>query len=93
MRRITITLTDEEYADLERRAEQERRTPREMAAYLVSRPQPLIRADWTYRPQSFIPYTGITSGGDSISQCQFCGQSGSHNCGVTFGYSGGRFVN
>lgn len=52
MRRITITLTDEEYAALERQAEQDRRTPREMAAYLVTHSQksPTIWPDWTYRP-------------------------------------------
>ena len=38
MKRITIVLTDKEYGDLERLALQERRTPREMAAYFVTRP-------------------------------------------------------
>jgi hypothetical protein len=34
-KRLTITLTDEEYGDLERLALQERRSEREMAAYLI----------------------------------------------------------
>jgi hypothetical protein len=51
MKRIVLTLTDQEYAELERRAQQERRTPREMAAWLVTRPQEVTyQVDWTYRP-------------------------------------------
>ncbi len=58
MKRITISLTDEEYADLEQRAQQERRTPREMAAYLVTHPQGwTYTPDWTYRPfPNTLPY-------------------------------------
>lgn len=78
MKRITITLTDEEYAQLERDAEQERRTVREMAAYLVAK-KPLFRADWTWRPQpAWVPHTQIGSGTTTLV-CQ-CGLSGPHNC-------------
>jgi hypothetical protein len=38
MRRITIRLTDQEYADLEQRAANERRSVREMAERLVTAP-------------------------------------------------------
>lgn len=53
MRRIVLTLTDDEYAMLEASAEADRRTVREMAAWLVTRPQ--FQADWTYRPQPNVP--------------------------------------
>lgn len=53
MRRITITLTDEEYVDLEARAQAERRSPAQQAAYLVTRPPlmlqqttPMITRPW-----------------------------------------------
>jgi hypothetical protein len=41
MRRLTIVLTDEEYAALEARAEADRRTPKQMAERLVTQP-PLV---------------------------------------------------
>lgn len=50
MPRITITLTEEEYGDLERLALAERRSVRDMAAYLVTRPRPAV----TFLPA---PYT------------------------------------
>jgi hypothetical protein len=57
MRTITIRLTDEEYGELERRALEDRRTVRQMAERLVTMPpQPVIVADWTWRPQT-VPYT------------------------------------
>lgn len=56
MRRITIRLTDEEYAELERRAAEDRRTVRQMAERLVTLQEPVhIRADWTWRPQPYLP--------------------------------------
>lgn len=66
-KRLTIMLTDAEYEALEARAAAERRTPREMAAYLATRPAGLtFIPDWTYRPQPWInpiyPFT-VTSGG------------------------------
>lgn len=57
MRRLTIVLSDEEYAELERRAAEDRRTVRQMAERLVTHQEPVtIRADWTWRPQT-VPYT------------------------------------
>jgi hypothetical protein len=69
-RRLTITLSDEEYAALEAEAAQERRSPREMAAYLVTR-KPLLRQVSPYTPiitpyvapaTPYWPWT-VTSGG------------------------------
>lgn len=68
MRRITLTLTDEEYAVLEQRAAQERRTPREMAAYLVTRPAFTAWADWTWRPNVWVnPSLTTWTSVDSVS--------------------------
>jgi len=53
-KRIMITLTDEEFALLEQKAAQERRTPREMAAYLVTRPSLILNTSTitqSYPPQ------------------------------------------
>lgn len=72
-RRITITLTDEEYAILEQRAAQDRRSPREMAAYLMTR-QP----SWTdyIRPVPYVapiqqPWTTYTTG-NTDQLCPAC---------------------
>lgn len=61
MKRLTIVLSDEEYALLEQRAQQDRRTPREMAAFLVTRPQGwTYTPDWTWRPNPVIaPQIGL----------------------------------
>lgn len=90
-KRITLILTDDEYAFLEQRAQQERRTVREMAAYLVTRPA--YHADWTYRyltpyvaPQSpFLPPFTVTSSGTTGVTCYACsvpGANGTHICGL-----------
>ncbi len=42
MRRIVLTLTDDEYEVLEQRAASERRTPRDMAARLVTAPEQMM---------------------------------------------------
>ena len=107
MRRITLSLTDEEYAELERRAAQERRTPREMAAFLVTKSQPWpFTPDWTHRP---IPYPSIapqvpapwitkTTDGTGNLLCGGCTSPGMllHTCNqwqITSGVSGGTLVN
>lgn len=81
MRRITLSLTDEEYAELERRAAQERRTPREMAAYLVTRP-PVLTIPYpqptTYPLQWWQISTDNTL--NPLSRCASCGLYGSHLC-------------
>ncbi len=62
MRTITIRLTDEEYGELERRAIEDRRSVRQMAERLVTKPEPSLGiggADWTWRPQT-VPYTSPT---------------------------------
>lgn len=86
MKRITLSLTDEEHAELERRAAQERRTPREMAAYLVTKSQPWPFApDWTYRPEiGTFPYRPVptitTDRTYDINRRCVCGQIGWHLC-------------
>ena len=50
MKRITITLTDEEYSLLETQAQTQRRSVREMAGFLVARPQPIL----TFQPAPII---------------------------------------
>lgn len=42
MKRLTLTLSDEEFAALERHAADERRTVRDMAAYLVAKHTPAL---------------------------------------------------
>lgn len=83
MKRITLTLTDEEYAELERRAAQERRTPREMAAYLVTRP-PVLTIPYTppttYPQQWWQNPVISTDRTIGLSRCAACGASGSHLC-------------
>lgn len=55
-RRLTIVLSDDEYAALEARAAQERRTVRQMAEWLVTRPSLIISQPnpyvqlWQYAP-------------------------------------------
>lgn len=92
MRRIVLTLTDEEYDLLEQKAQQERRTPREMAAYLVTRPQSILMpyTPPTTYPQQWWqqPTISRTTATDSISRCQICGQSGGHLCGGYVGSGG-----
>lgn len=83
MRRIVLTLTDEEYANLEQRAQADRRSVRDMAARLVTQPD-LIRADWTWRPQPWVnPYTA-TSGTLTAPPCYACqnpaGRTAEHTC-------------
>lgn len=53
MRKLTIRLDDTEYAALEERARQERRTVRDLAAYLVTRPPNL----WEHVPVT--PWTPL----------------------------------
>lgn len=48
-KRLTITLTDEEYAYLEQRAAADRRSVRDMAARLVTQTGVIVTPDWTYR--------------------------------------------
>lgn len=43
--KLTIELTEEEYAELERRAKAERRSPEQMAEWLVTRPVP-VPVEW-----------------------------------------------
>ena len=49
-KRLTIVLSDEEYAALEAAAENERRTPRQQAEYLITHPQPAITITQPYYP-------------------------------------------
>lgn len=59
MHKITLRLTDTEYADLEARAETDRRTPKQMAEYLVTRPQPTVIMLPAAAPQIQPSYPGI----------------------------------
>lgn len=69
MKRITLTLTDEEYAALEQQAQAERRSVRGMAAYLVTKPQGwTVRPDWTWYPHQTLPPIGT-----SPPKCSRCG--------------------
>lgn len=82
-KRLTITLTDEEYAYLEQRAQADRRTVRDMAARLVTAPQ--LTADWTYRPPTYPQLwpLAITSGSTVVPSCRACSHpdtSAAHTC-------------
>lgn len=84
-KRITITLTDDEYAYLEQRASADRRSVRDMAARLVTQPGITIGADWTYRPPVYPQLwpPAITSGttlNPSCWACKYPDSSSSHTC-------------
>jgi hypothetical protein len=85
MRKLTIRLTDAEYADLEQRAQNERRTIREMAERLVTAPP---TPQWPWFPNTTItkPLT-ITSGSTDIAtECQACknpSTAAAHTCNIT----------
>lgn len=59
MRRIVLTLTDDEYANLEARAQADRRTVRDMAARLVTLPDPAQMATITTQPFTLTPWNPI----------------------------------
>lgn len=77
MKRITITLTDAEYDALEYTAQQERRSVRDMAAYLVTKhaqQRPVTMGGLTIRTQ---PQTWIQNG---CAACHLTGAGLTHTC-------------
>lgn len=86
MRKLTIRLDNDEYAALEERARQERRTVRDLAAYLVTRPPSLWDVPVTpWMPAPANPpttptvVTDRTSGG-CMACCNPGAQSLRHTC-------------
>lgn len=72
MKRIVLTLTDEEYANLERRAQQERRTPREMAAWLVTRPETITIPYSPPTTYPLMPWQNPVISGSTTGGCAGC---------------------
>lgn len=76
MKRITISLTDEEAANLARYAAEERRSPREMTAYLVVKhtPKPAGNLVFQSQPQTWSPL--VSSSGSLVVSGSNVGMAG-----------------
>ncbi len=70
---LTITLSDEEYAELQRKASEDRRTPEQMAEWLVVKgvvPVPSHGVlTWTFRPYTYPPSDGTSWPGLTTVLC------------------------